>query len=327
MAGAKTRSVPRYRHARAALAVGVVLLGALAGYFVRGRARTRAGPRAARGDFEGITSIALGPSDTMYVGGEFGVKVLGPDLEPGRGWRTEGPVTALCVDKEGAVYAACGRRVRKFDSRGRRLLVLGRGGCEGEPFGFVSGIAAAQGNIFVADAGSRMVYRFRDDGTYLGEIGAKEDDPDGLGFIVPSPYFDVAASEGVLLVTNPGRRRVEMYDYDGKRLAHWGRGGRKDDELPGCCNPTNIALFRDGRVAASQKGKPVVKVFGSGGKLLALFGEGAFERECRGIDLAVDSGGRIYAVDPAASRVRTFEAGAGARASGTAAIPAKETTP
>ena len=315
MAEAKTRPAASGGAGRAALAVGVVVLGALAGYFLKGRTPTRAGPRAAgtsaRGELDGITSIALGPGGTVYVGGQFGVKVLGPDLKTIRGWRTGGTVTALDVDGKGEVYAACGGRVRRFHPRGRELSAWGRGGCDGDEFGYVSGIAVSEGKVFVADAGARMVYRFDADGTYLGRIGAKEDDPDELGFIVPSPYFDVVVRGGVLFVTNPGRLRVEMYDYDGKRLAHWGRGGRKDDEFPGCCNPTNIALFGDGRSAVSQKGKPVVKVFGATGKLLAVFGKGAFDRECKGIDLAVDSSGRIYAVDPAASRVRVFEAGRG----------------
>lgn len=315
MAEAETRPAAKGGAGRAALAVGVVVLGALAGYFVRGRTRTRAGPRADgtpdRGELEGITSIALGPGGAVHVGGKFGVKVLGPDLKAIRGWRTEGTVTALDVDGKGEVYAACGGRVRRFDPAGGELSDWGRGGCDGDEFGFVSGIAVSEGKVFVADAAARMVYRFDAAGTYLGRIGAKEDDPDGLGFIVPSEYFDVAAAGGVLLVANPGRHRVERYDLEGKLRGHWGRDGRKDAEFPGCCNPTNIALFTDGRVAASQKGRPVVKVFAPGGKLLALHGRGAFDRECKGIDLAVDSSGRIYAVDPAASRVRVFEAGRG----------------
>jgi len=315
MAEAETQPAASGGAGRAALAVGVVVLGALAGYFLKGRTPTRAGPRAdgtpARGELEGITCIALGPGGAVHVGGEFGVKVLGPDLKAIRGWRTEGDVTALDVDEEGEVYAACGGRVRRFDPRGRELSAWGCNGCDGDEFGYVSGIAVSEGKVFVADAGARMVYRFDTGGTYLGRIGAKEDDPDGLGFIVPSPYFDVAAAGGVLVVTNPGRHRVERYDFEGRRLGSWGRDGRKDGEFPGCCNPTNIAFLADGRVATSQKGRPVVKVFAPGGKLLALHGKGAFDRECKGIDLAVDSSGRIYAVDPAASRVRVFEAGRG----------------
>jgi hypothetical protein len=329
MAETETRPVASGRAGRAALAVGVVLSGVLAGYLLSGRGKTPAGPRAAgtsvRGELDGITSIALGPGGTVHVGGEFGVKVLGPGLDVTRGWRTEAPVTALDVDGKGEVYAACGGRVRRFDPRGRELSAWGRGGafdkrgaavlstskgggCDGDEFGFVSGIAVSAGKVFVADAGARMVFRFGADGTYLGRIGAKEGDPDGLGFVVPSPYFDVAAAGDVLVVTNPGRHRVERYDLEGNRRGHW---GREDGEFAGCCNPTNIALFADGRVAASQKGRPVVKVFDPDGKLLALYGKGAFDRECRGIDLAVDPAGRIYAVDPVAPRVRVFEAGRG----------------
>ncbi|MHC4506658.1 MAG: hypothetical protein ACYTFI_25480, partial [Planctomycetota bacterium] len=94
MAEAKTQPAAKGGAGRVALAVGVILLGALAGYFVRGRTRTRAGPRApgmpVRAELEGVTSIALGPGGTVHVGGRFGVKVLGPGLKTIRGWRTGG---------------------------------------------------------------------------------------------------------------------------------------------------------------------------------------------------------------------------------------------
>lgn len=293
---------------------GLALAGVLAGLGVlcsyvflrKERSGTRAAPLV-HGSPDEITSVAVGPEDNLYVAGGFGVKVSGPDGRRIVHWKTRGPVRALAVDEKGNVYAAYATRVEKFSPEGERLLIWGKGGCGGEGFILVSGLAASGGNIFVADAGGRLVYRFTDDGRFLNTIGGKEKDPDGIGLVAPSPYIDCAAAGDALLVCNLGRKRVERYDFEGNLIGFWGKSGSKDDEFPGCCNPTNIALMPDGRVVVSQKGIPRVKVFTPDGGFLAAFGGGVFPQGCRGIDLAVDGRGRIHAVDRVAARLRVFE--------------------
>ena len=256
-------------------------------------------------EFHGITSIALDTNGSIYIGGAFGVKVLAPDQTLVREWKTPQAVTALAVDGNGNVYAAYAARVEKFGPGGKSLLVWGRGGCDGDRFGLVSGIAVAPGNVFIADSGARVVYRFSTDGRPLNEIGGKEGDPEGKGLIAPSPFLDCAVSGRALYVNNLGRRRVEKYDFGGKLLASWGKSGWEDHEFPGCCNPTNIAVCPDGNIAVAEKGSPRVKIYTGDGKLVSIFGEGDFPKECKGIDLAV-AGGRIYAVDKVSSCVRVF---------------------
>jgi len=286
----------------------IIAVGAVCGYGLFGRRReplpaVPAGPLKV----EGITCVAAGPGDELYVGGDFGVKVFNPDGRLVRQWKTAKPVKAVAVGADGSVYAASATQVEKFDKDGKSLLRWGRGGCDRDDFGLVTGLAVSGKNVFVADSAERVIYRFRSDGTYLNPIGSKEKDPDGQGIVAPSPFIDCAARGDVVLINNLGRRRVEYYDLDGKLLKHWGKSGWEDDEFPGCCNPTNIALLDDDRVVVSQKGIPVIKVFDGRGKLAAILGKDVFSEECKGIDLAVDSRGKIYAVDPVAGVVRVFE--------------------
>lgn len=290
-----------------AITVAVVLIGVAAGYFLSGRRRPSRPERADEG--ERMLSIGVGREGRYYFGQTSSI-VLADRKEQLLGtWGSPSPVTALAVDEQGSVYAARGGLIEKLSPRLVSNTRWGRGGCEGDPFETVTGLAAGEGSVFVADAGAKLVYRFDYDGRPLGEIGSKESDPDGLGFEIPSPFFDCAVRDGVLYVTNPGRHRVETFDFEGKRFGHWGEFGSEPHQFPGCCNPTNIALAPDGRVVVSQKGVPVVKVFSRDGEYVATFGEGDFPADARGIDLAVTSDSRVLALDPVSGTFDTFTLG------------------
>jgi sugar lactone lactonase YvrE len=146
----------------------------------------------------------------------------------------------------------------------------------------------------------------RIDGQVPSDTAAK--DAGDAGFIVPSPYFDVAvAGKDRLWIVNPGRRRVESYTFDGRILAHWGKASPKIEGLCGCCNPTHIALLPDGRLVTSEKGLPRVKVYSADGELLSVVAPpAAFADAAAGLDVAADSQGRVYVLDPIARKVRVF---------------------
>jgi len=77
----------------------------------------------------------------------------------------------------------------------------------------------------------------------------------------------------------------------------------------GCCNPSHIALFPDGRFVTSEKGLPRVKVYDAKGVFVGLVaGPDMFAEDAVGLDLAVDSRGRILVLDPARRMVRVFAA-------------------
>lgn len=292
------------------IAVLVLGVGAVFGYVFLGRQGDGAGLAGSGGndglDVRGIACVAVDAKDNLYVGGEFGLKLLSPDHRQVREWQTPSAVKAVAVDEKGNVYAGYATQVEKFDAQGHSLLRWGRGGCDKDEFGLVTGLSASGGDVYVADSGQRIVYRFRDDGTFLNSIGDKEKDSDGLGIVLPSPFLDCAAGDGAVWINNPGRKRVEQHDPEGKLRWFWGKSGWGEDEFPGCCNPTNLALAGPDKIVVADKGIPRVRVFSRQGQFLGVLGGDVFDKECKGIDLAVDSKGMVYAVDNVAGRVRVL---------------------
>lgn len=176
----------------------------------------------------------------------------------------------------------------------------------------LTGIAFVEGTVFVADAGSRTIVRYDLKGRQLGRFGGKKPSGGAPGFVIPSPYFDLAADPGgSLWVVNPGRHQLENYSLDGRFRSSWGEASSDPAGFCGCCNPIHIALLPDGRFVTSEKGIPRLKIYTQAGQLeQVLAGPEAFGEGATGFDLAVDAQGRILLLDPAGGQVRVYGTGA-----------------
>ncbi len=201
------------------------------------------------------------------------------------------------------VYAAeDGRLQREFGEEGR-----GPGRLRA-----VTSLAVSGKDLYIADAGNRMVHHFLTDGTFVRVIGTRDRTTGAEGLVVPSPHLDIAILAGSsgfggrLLVANPGRHRIELYGGDGRLVSSWGRASIGVDGFCGCCNPTDIAAFPDGRVVTSEKGIPRVKLHDAAGNVLAYIGPSFFGTGAAGIDLAASPSGEIYAADPSSGRIMVF---------------------
>ena len=286
----------------------LLLAGMAAGYLFLGES-----PRPVLEDttpappLRGLTSVAVDNQDQVWVGGAFGSKKLDDCFREADGWSTGELVTALDLDADGNVYALHATAVEKFSPDGKPLLRWGKGGCGGDSFGYATGICVSGDNIFIADAGLKTVYRFNRLGEPLNEIASTAVGATTTGFFIPTPYFDCAVHEGILYIPNPGHLRVEQYDYEGHPLDMWGKPGAKADEFPGCSNPTNLAILPDGNVVVSQKGQPCLKLFDSKGTFLKTLGKSLFSESTQGIDLAVNTKGKVFAVDPDSCRIHSFD--------------------
>jgi uncharacterized protein (DUF779 family) len=100
---------------------------------------------------------------------------------------------------------------------------------------------------------------------------------------------------------------VNRYSKEGDLLGSWGEAGMEPHQFFGCCNPTNLALFPDGRIVVSEKKLIRVKIYDAQGRLKGFIGSEQFSPAAEGMDLAVDSSGRIYVLDTGAELVRVFE--------------------
>jgi hypothetical protein len=224
-------------------------------------------------------------------------------------------VRSLAVASDGILYAGVKDHVEVLDPRGRKLAAWDAP--RGRPL--LTGLAAGATDLFVADAGNRVVWRYDRDGKLLRRIGEKNPDRNIPGFVVPSPFFDVALGrDGLLRAANPGRHRIETYTLEGDLEFAWGRAGAGIEAFCGCCNPVNLELMPDGRVVTLEKGLPRVKVYSARGELESVvappsaFADPA-KRACEwidcsygGLDGAVDSQGRIYVLDLIAGDIQVM---------------------
>lgn len=174
---------------------------------------------------------------------------------------------------------------------------------------FITAIAVTTDNVFVADAGTRKVMRFSEDGKKIVEFEGKASDDVLHGFIIPSPYFDLDINqEGDLWVVNPGLHTLENYTYDGDLREHWQNSTMKTEGFSGCCNPAHFTFLPDGSFITSEKGLVRIKIYKLSGEFSGVVAAPVkFKDEGEAPDVAVDSSGNIYALDFDKKIVRVFE--------------------
>lgn len=251
-----------------------------------------------------LRGIAVGSNDTIGVAGDTNIVILSPSGERVGGFPVAGPPRALAVASDGLIYVGLSDHVEVYEPTGApkaSWTSLGENA-------WISSVAIGSNDVLVADAGARVVMRFDRSGALLGIIGRKDPAKKAPGFVVPSPLFDVAVgTNDMLWATNPGSQRVEHYERDGRFVSGWGAPGVEIDRFCGCCNPGHLAIRRDGSFVTAEKGLPRVKLYDPAGGLVGVVAGGeSFDEDTVGLDLAVDSQGRILVLDPKRGLVRVF---------------------
>ncbi len=215
-----------------------------------------------------------------------------------------GPASCVAAGREGRLYVGAGSQVYIVEPEG----VLIHEPWELGERGYPTAITIHDENVYVADAGNRLVWKFSTAGQLVDLIGHGDRGSEGAGFIVPSPYFDASVDQnGDLWVVNPGRLRIERYNEAGERKQTWGRPSMEIDGFAGCCNPSHIALLPGGGLVTSEKGIPRVKVYNLDGTLASVVaGPDQFAPGTAGLDLAVDEAGNVLVLDPGMGMLRVF---------------------
>jgi len=268
--------------------------------------------------------IAVGVADRIFVAGDKLVRWFAPEGAAAGEFKTADEPQCLAVGRHdkgphfvAPIYVAMKDHVEVYDNQGnRRASWEGAGkdalftGISVEDSGVTPpgmGVAAAPDQVFVADAGNRVVRHYNNT-LLVRKIGEEITSADTGGFLIPSPYFDVAVRDDwQVWVTNPGRRRVELYTREGNLNTAWGKASPKIEGFCGCCNPTHIAALPDGGLVTSEKGLARVKTYTAQGDLVSVVAPpAAFAAGTVGLDVAADSRGRILVLDPLAKKVRIF---------------------
>ena len=280
--------------------------------------------------FAASSAVAVGPNDCLYVAGDKAIKVFSEngsllatmelaDKPAGAG---AGKPRSLAVSDDGKVYVGMPDHVEVYDGQGNQLASWDNLG----PDAVLTSIAVSKADVFVADAGNRIVLHYDTTGKLINRIGGKAapvggEDRNIPGFVIPSPHFDLAvAKDGLLRVVNPGRRRIEAYTLDGDLEFWWGESSVAVEGFCGCCNPVNFALLPEGGFVTCEKGLVRVKLYDSEGRFVGVVagpdqlieaGQARiceFPEQCQAgaFDVAVDSKGRVFVLDTIKNLVRVF---------------------
>ncbi len=251
-----------------------------------------------------VHAIASGGDGRIYVAGDEAVLVFDGDGTRLKTIGTDGPAMALSVDGSGSLYLGMTDHVEVYDPDGTRESSWKSLGDRA----VVTSIAVTGMFVFVADAGSLIVWKYDKSGLLLGRIGERDEARDVPGFIIPSPYFDVAVDpDGFLWAADTGRHSLENFNVDGGFRTSWGEPSMEIGGFSGCCNPSHFVILEDGSFVTSEKGLVRIKVYNRLGNLVSVVaGPDLFDEGTVGLDLAVDPSGRVLVLDPVRKSVRIF---------------------
>lgn len=263
--------------------------------------------RVVKPQMTNLTALAVGRGDIICVGSMSGIAILDSNGVQVISFAVGRPVGCLAVTPDDEILAGVEDHIEVYAGNGERKAVWRSPAGRAK----LTSLAISSNFVFVADCNNRIVWRFDRSGGLSGRIGDKDNDRRKAGFVVPSASFDLAvAPNGSLWVANPGEHRLEHFTADGGFLSAWGRAGLAAGEFCGCCNPSHFALKPDGMFVTSEKHIVRVKLCDGEGEFRGvLCGQEEWGREAVGLDLAVDSRGRILVLDPAADAVRIYTPG------------------
>ncbi|HML72900.1 MAG TPA: hypothetical protein PKB02_00260 [Anaerohalosphaeraceae bacterium] len=264
-------------------------------------------------------SRSIAYKEGIYVSGDTKVVKIDGAGKIEKEIALESAPTCLAVDDGGVVIVGSNDTITILDKTGTKRTQF----VVPQKNAILSSIVLNEGLLLCADAANGLIYRYDLQGELVNIIGEKDPQKeDHTGFVIPSPYFDIAmASDGLLRVVDPGRHVIVAFTLDGHREWTWGKASPRVDGFSGCCNPVNMAILPDGSFVTAEKGLVRVKVYDAEGQFVGVVAgpdqlewQGPLQvcdtpEQCqsRGFDVAVDETGRIYVLDTVKNVVRIFE--------------------
>ncbi len=262
-------------------------------------------------------AIAVDSAGLIHVAGDKTVRLFNQSGNLLKENRLSGMPRALFPTDQGLVYIAMTDHIEVFNKEYEQIANWKSFG----PRSRLTSIAVAKDHVFVADAGNRIVVHCDLKGKILNYIGKKDKARNIPGFVVPSPYFDLAVGpDGLLRVANPGRHRIEAYTFDGDFEFAWGKATFRIEGFCGCCNPVSFAILPNESFVTCEKGLLRVKIYEPNGTFKAVvagpeqLAEGRICQVCTspakcgtgGFGVSTDEKGRVFVLDTVKNLVRIF---------------------
>ncbi|MHC4396183.1 MAG: NHL repeat-containing protein [Planctomycetota bacterium] len=262
-------------------------------------------------------SIATDGRGVIYVAGDSAIRLFDSNGNFQKEIKLDSAPRCLTIVEDAKIYIGMKNYVQVYDTRTEHLASWQRL----DDDAVLTSVAVLKNDVFVADAGNRIVLHYDTDGKLINHIGKKNKDRNIPGFVIPSPYFDLGVgSDGLLRVVNPGRHRIEAYTFNGDLEFWWGGYSSNIEGFCGCCNPVNFVILEDDSFITCEKGLVRVKVYDTEGHFVGVVagpeqlvktGETKIcqiPANCQegGFDLAVDNQQRILVLDTIRNIIRIF---------------------
>jgi sugar lactone lactonase YvrE len=251
-----------------------------------------------------LRAIAIDNEDQIYISGKDKLMIYSKEGELLKEIPTNQQAFCLFISEEEKLYMASRTEVFVYDLEGNLIETITP---EIEKL-LITSIVVKDGFLYLADAGNKIMHQCDLQGNLIKEIGGKSE-ADGIdGFVIPSPYFDLAIGRnGEIWAANTGRHQLESYDEAGRLIYSWKKSSMELDGFSGCCNPSHFAFLSNGSFVTSEKGIERIKIHSPNGEFLSVVAPPtAFEKGTKGIDIAIDSEDRIWTIDPMRSLIRVF---------------------
>ena len=256
-------------------------------------------------DIEKLKAITVDKDDNIYVAGKNKINIYDKRANLLNEINTSTIALSITVNNEKDIFLGARDHIEIWNSDGEQKaaweIINDRV--------VITSIAIIESSVFVADAGNKIVYHYDLDGNLVNEIGRKDSIKGIQGFVIPSPYFDLAIGrDDELWVVNSGRHQFESYDKYGNQKSSWKKTSMTIEGFSGCCNPSNIGILSNGSFVTSEKGIVRLKVHKPSGEFESVIATPEqFLKGTKGLDITVDSEDRVIVLDPMQGLVRIFE--------------------
>ena len=205
---------------------------------------------------------------------------------------------------DGKIFIGFTNHIASYDLNGKLIKDWGKI----DDKSVLTSLAVWKKELFAADAGLRKVYRYSTGGYKIAAFEGKHEEDALHGFIVPSPYFDLAFSPyGELWIVNPGNHSLENYTLNGDMRGFWKHSSNAVDGFSGCCNPAQFTFLPDGSFVTSEKGLVRIKIYKASGEFEGVVAApDKFTDDGHAPDVASDEEGNVYALDFDKNMIRVF---------------------
>jgi len=257
-----------------------------------------------RADFINLNAISIDPEDNIFIADSNSIRMFNKDLESIGQFKVNEEINCIYADENGRIFLGINDHVEVWSKEGKRLKIWD----SFDDKSIITSIISTDQYLCVADAGEKLLLLYDLQGELIREVGKKGGKERKLGFVIPSPYFDVDVDrEGNFWATNPGLHTLEAFDINGRMISSWKQSSMQLDGFSGCCNPTHFAFLSDGSFVTSEKGLVRIKIYEpTGDYKCAVAGPKSFDDKETGIDIAVNSKDEIFIIVPSEKKVMKF---------------------